>query len=238
MLGFWGLRVSLIVAALAVSTAAWAGDPYYIAPAQADLADILAPPPAQDSPEAKADLREVLAAVKSRTEAAIKHAQADDHKIVFRFADVMGPNFTPENLPFTAQFFQHVYEDGNVIVDTTKAHFQRQRPFVVDPAIKIIVVQKPDYSYPSNHSTFAYEAAILLSLMVPEKRVALFERAADYGHNRVLAGVHFPTDIEGGRITGSVIDNVLLHDARFLADFERSKAEVRAALGLQAANGR
>ena len=50
MLGFWGLRVSLIVAALAVSSPAWAGDPYYIAPAQADLADILAPPPAPDSP--------------------------------------------------------------------------------------------------------------------------------------------------------------------------------------------
>jgi acid phosphatase (class A) len=125
-----------------------------------------------------------------------------------------------------------------VIVDTTKAHFQRQRPFVVDPHIKIIVVQKPDYSYPSNHSTFAYEAAILLAMMVPEKREALFARAADYGHNRVLAGVHFPTDIEGGRITGSVIDNVLLHDPRFLADFERSKSEVRATLGLQAANGR
>jgi acid phosphatase (class A) len=74
--------------------------------------------------------------------------------------------------------------------------------------------------------------------MVPEKKQALFERAADYGHNRVLAGVHFPTDIEGGRITGSVIDNTLLHDPRFMADFERSKVEVRAALGLQAANSR
>jgi acid phosphatase (class A) len=99
MSGFWGLRVSLIAAALAVSSAAWAGDPYYIAPAQADLADILAPPPAPGSPAFKADLRAVLAAVKSRTEAAIAHARADDHKIVFRFADVMGPNFTRKTFP-------------------------------------------------------------------------------------------------------------------------------------------
>jgi acid phosphatase (class A) len=46
--------------------------------------------------------------------------------------------------------------------------------------------------------------------------------------------VHFPTDVEAGRISGSVIDNTLLHDAHFLADFERAKSEVRTALGLNA----
>jgi hypothetical protein len=34
----------------------------------------------------------------------------------------------------------------------------------------------------------------------------------------------------------SVIDNALLHDAHFLIDFERTKSEVRAALGLNAAS--
>jgi acid phosphatase (class A) len=91
-----------------------------------------------------------------------------------------------------------------------------------------------DFSYPSNHSTFAYEAGILLAVMVPEKAAAIFERAADFAHNRVIAGVHFPADIEAGRISASVIDNALLHNAHFLADFERAKSEVRAALGLNA----
>jgi acid phosphatase (class A) len=72
--------------------------------------------------------------------------------------------------------------------------------------------------------------------MVPEKAAAIFARAAEYAHNRVIAGVHFPTDVEGGRIAASVIDNTLLHNPRFEADFAQAKAEVRAALGLTTAN--
>lgn len=231
------LAASLTAAALAVSSAAQARDAFYLNPAEVDLIHVLAPPPAVDSPQENADLQAVLAAVQSRTDAEIKHAQADDQKIVFRFADVMGPNFRPESLPFATQLFQHVYEDGNAATVAAKAYFKRQRPFVVDPDIKIIVVQAPDFSYPSNHSTFAYESGILLAAMVPEKAAAIFERATDYAHNRVIAGVHFPTDVEAGRISGSVIDNVLLHDAHFLADFERAKSEVRAALGLNATSG-
>jgi acid phosphatase (class A) len=230
------LLFSLIAAALAVSSAAKAGDTFYLNPDEVDLIHVLAPPPIADSPAATADLQAVLAAVNSRTTAEIEHAQADDQRVVFRFADVMGPNFRPESLPFAAQLFQHVYQDGNAATVAAKAYFKRQRPFVVDPDIKIIVVQAPDFSYPSNHSTFAYEAGILLAAMVPEKAAAIFERAADYAHNRVVAGVHFPTDVEAGRISGSVIDNALLHDAHFLTDFERAKSEVRAALGFNAAS--
>jgi acid phosphatase (class A) len=232
------LFVSLIAVVVAVSPTAKAGDAFYLNPAEVDLIHVLAPPPIADSPVEKVDLQAVLAAIKTRTDAQIKHVQEDDQRVVFRFADVMGPNFCPESLPFATQFFQHVYEDGNMVTVAAKDYFKRQRPFVVDPDIKIIVIQVPDFSYPSNHSTFAYEAGILLAAMVPEKAAAIFERAADYAHNRVIAGVHFPTDIEAGRISGSVIDNSLLHEAHFLSDFERAKSEVRTALGLNVASSR
>jgi acid phosphatase (class A) len=231
------LFVSLIAAALAVSPAAKAADAFYLNPADVDLVHVLAPPPTEDSPAEASDLQAALAAVNSRTDAQIKSAQADDQRTVFRFADVMGANFRPESLPLATQLFQHVYEDGNGATVAAKAFFKRRRPFVVDPEIQILVVQAPDFSYPSNHSTFAYEAGILLAAMVPEKAAAIFQRAADYAHNRVIAGVHFPSDVEAGRISGSVIDNALLHNDHFRTDFERAKSEVRAALGLNAASG-
>jgi acid phosphatase (class A) len=231
-----GLGLLIAAAFAAPSPAQEAGKSFYLDPADVDLVHILAPPPTPDSPAGKADLEAVLAAVGARTDAEITHVQEDDLRVVFRFADVMGPNFRSDGLPFTTQFFAHVYGDGNAATLAAKSYFKRQRPFVVDPGIKIIVDQKPDFSYPSNHSTFGYEIAILLADMVPEKAAAIFERAADYGHNRVIAGVHFPTDVEGGRIAASVIDNALLHNARFMIDFERAKSEVRAALGLSAAS--
>ena len=232
---FIALIAISLASSAAVSSVARAADTYYISPSEIDLLHILAPPPTPDSAAGKADLQGVLAAVNARTEASIKQAQDDDKRNVFRFADVMGSNFRTENLPLTTQLFQHVYEDGNAATLAAKNTFKRMRPFVVDPEIKIIVVQPPDFSYPSNHSTFGNEAGILLADMVPESAVAIFARAAAYAHNRVVAGVHFPTDVEAGHIAASVIDNTLLHNPRFEADFARAKAEVRAALGLAAA---
>jgi acid phosphatase (class A) len=228
------LTVSIALMAISAASNAIAADTYYISPTEVDLLQILAPPPAPDSPAGKADLQAVIATVDARTDADIKQAQEDDKRTVFRFADVMGPNFNAETLPLTAQLFQHVYEDGNAATLAAKNFFQRKRPFVVDPDIKIIVNQPPDFSFPSNHSTFGNESGILLAAMVPEKANAIFARAAAYAHNRVVAGVHFPTDVEGGRIAASVIDNTFLHNPRFESDFARVKAEVRAALGLDA----
>jgi acid phosphatase (class A) len=224
---------SLIAVAVIWSAIAQAADTTYLDPADVDLIQILGPPPTEDSPAGKADLQAVLAAMNARNDDEIKRVQADDERTVFRFADVMGPNFRTESIPFATQFFHHVYKDGNAATLAVKAYFKRRRPFVVDPRIKILVVQPQDFSYPSNHSTFAFETGILLAAMVPEKASEIFARAADYAHHRVVAGVHFPTDVEAGRISGSVIDNALLHNVHFRTDFERAKAEIRTALGLK-----
>jgi acid phosphatase (class A) len=238
MRGFLSSFIALIVvsAGPAALTQAMAADAYYVSPSEIDLIHILPPPPPPDTPEGKADLEAVHAAVGARTDASVKHAQDDDERSVFRFADVLGPKFKAENLPLTAQLFQHVYQDGNAATLSAKNFFQRKRPFVVDPGIKIVVNQAPDFSYPSNHSTFGNEVAILLAAMVPEKAAAIFARGSDYAHNRVVAGVHFPTDVEAGHTAASVIDNALLHNPHFRSDFEQAKAEVRAVLDLPAAS--
>jgi len=134
---------SLIAAMLAVSaTAQEAGQSFYLNPANVDLVHVLAPPPIPDSPAGKTDLEAVLAAEKSRTDAQIKRVQDDDLRVVFRFADVMGPNFRSDSLPLATQLFKHVYGDGNAATVAAKSYFKRQRPFVVDPDIKIIVVRR------------------------------------------------------------------------------------------------
>lgn len=206
---------------------------YYISPSSVDLVHILAPPPAPDSAAGKADLKAVLEAQRSWTPAIVASAQADAQLSVFRFADVIGPGFKPENLPFTTKFFERISSDETHAVRAAKAYFNRPRPFVVDAGIKPAERLSANASYPSGHATFAYVDAIILADMLPEKAAAIFERAEAYAHNRVIEGVHYPTDLEAGRISGSVIDNVLLHDACFMADYEKARVEVRRALGLQ-----
>jgi acid phosphatase (class A) len=205
---------------------------YYVTPAEVDCAKLLEPPPAPDSAAGKADLKAVLDAQRDRKPGEAARAKADAHLSVFRFADVMGPGFRPENLPFATQFFARTAYDDDNAIEAAKEHFHRPRPFIADRAVNPLLGGSAYESYPSGHATFAYATAILLALMVPEKAGAIFERADQFAENRVIAGVHYPTDLEAGKICGSVIDNVMLHDPSFKADFARATAEVRHALGL------
>jgi acid phosphatase (class A) len=226
------LMLGLALLPLAIGTALAERD-YYINASSVDLSHLLAPPPTPDSAAGKADLQAVRDAQRNWIPAIVASALADAQLSVFRFADVIGPGFKPENLPFTSKFFERVSSDQAQAVRVAKAYFNRPRPFAIDAEIKPVEHLAANASYPSGHATFAYVDAIILADMLPEKATAIFARADAYAHNRVIEGVHYPTDLEAGRISAAVIDNVLLHDAHFMADYEKARAEVRHALGLQ-----
>lgn len=88
------------------------------------------------------------------------------------------------------------------------------------------------YSYPSGHSTYGAVTAILLANMVPEKRRELFARGWDYGESRVVGGVHFPTDVESGRIEATAMVALMMQNAEFRADLAAARVELRRSLGL------
>jgi acid phosphatase (class A) len=87
-------------------------------------------------------------------------------------------------------------------------------------------------SYPSGHAAFAAVCAILLSDMVPEKRVQLFARAADFDHSRLVVGAHFPTDLDAGRVAGTIAAALMMQNAAFQRDYAAARVQLRAALGL------
>jgi len=208
------------------------GTDHYMYPSQIDLVSVLGPPPAPGSVEGQKDLQAVLEAEHARTPMEIVEAKTNSCFSIFAFADVMGPDFEPAKLPFTVAFFQRVFDDGMHGVAAAKKYFNRPRPFVADKQITTVVQQPANASYPSGHATFAYMTAILLADMVPEKAGAIFDRAGAFTRSRLIAGVHYPSDLTAGRIAAAVIDNVLLHDASFQADLAKSRAEVRSAAGL------
>ena len=229
---FAALIIMMLTCALV--SVAEARDTFYIDPSQVALSDVIQPPPVPESQEQKDDLTAVQTMQKNRTEAQIKSAQTDNTLTVFAFVNgMLGPNFNKEKLKITVPFFDRVFIDQIEACLEVKEHFKRQRPFVVDPEIKTIVEQPPNASYPSGDTTTGYVYAIILSMMVPEKAQALFDRAAVYSRNRVIAGVHFPTDIEAGRISAAVIVNMLIQQPLFMRDLERAKKELRQVLELK-----
>jgi acid phosphatase (class A) len=244
-----------MVAMLAVPSVALA-DPY-ITPDQVDFTHLLPAPPAPGSSAGQHDLSEVLRARGDADADERARAEADAQVSIFRFADVLGPKFREgRRLEKTMAFFQHVARDTRPLNSAGKAHWHRDRPFVADPnvypsdPVMLGACNEKDgqagsppmpacphgvsYSYPSGHSTFGVLTAILLAQMVPEKHDALLARGWAYGRARVVNGVHYPTDVEAGRIAASVMAALMMQNAHFRADLIEARAELRSVLGYPA----
>ena len=205
----------------------------FITAKELDLTKFLAPPPANDSAQTKTELAEILTIQVTRTPEMVARAQADAEENVWRFADVLGPKFTKEALPKTEAFFARVAETEGAVVDPAKDVWKRPRPHLYSNLVKPVVPLSKSGSYPSGHATVGTLMAIVLSNMVPEKRGELMARGWEYANNRVIGGIHYRSDIEAGRIAGSLIAEAIWSQADFAAEFAAAKAELRAALGLQ-----
>ncbi|BCG71384.1 acid phosphatase [Mesorhizobium sp. 113-1-2] len=197
-----------------------------------DLTMILPPPPANDSAQTKAELGEVLALQVTRTPEMVANAVADSEENVWRFANVMGPNFTKERLPKFSAFFDRVVETEGAVVDPAKDVWKRPRPHQLSDLVKPAVKLSSSGSWPSGHATVGTMMGIILADMVPEKRAEIMARAAEYAHNREVGGIHYASDVEMGKISGSVIAAVLLNRDDFKAEYEVARAELRSDLGM------
>ena len=230
------LALGAVLLLLSATTALALSDKPYLAESDADFANLLPPPPADGSPGDKRDLQLVLDLQKGLTPERLAKIHADTEQTVYRVAgEVLGASFTKERFPLAGPFFDKVNKDSAVGVRAIKQKYKRLRPFqaskdVQSPADIAAASQGP--TYPSGHGTFGAEVALLLSMMVPEKRAELYARGWQYGEQRIASGVAYPSDWEGGHIGATVMVTLMLQKGEFRADFEAVKAEVRKGLGL------
>lgn len=227
-------RSFLILLLLLLPQYAWTGETHFVSREQIDFSRLLAPPPAVDSLRQKQEMDVLLTLQKERTPAMEAFAQGDAERSVFRFADAVGKNFTAEKLPQTEAFFNTVKENADYLLGPAKAHWDRPRPYASNPDIHPCVKKPGNASYPSGHSTFGTVTSILLANMIPERQTQIYDRAELYRRNREIGGVHYPSDVEAGRIAGTVIAAFLLQNPVFQGEFAKAKAELRAVLGLPA----
>ena len=206
----------------------------YVAPGALDLVTALPPPPAAGSPEERAELDQMLRIQQQRTPVQVERVRADATIAIWRFADALGnpAGFDARHLPITGAFFEHLEREVSADYETAKKTFARPRPYRTEPRLAPVVDKPGSPSYPSGHSTWAHTMAIVLADMVPERKPEIFARAEEYGHNRTVAGVHYPSDVEAGKLSGTVIGAALLASPRFRSDEAAASAELRRSLGL------
>ena len=205
----------------------------FITSQELDLTKYLPAPPADDSAQTKAELKELLEIQATRTPEQEKAAIADAEENVWRFADVMGPDFDAAKLPKTAALFDRIVATEDVVDDHAKKAFNRPRPYMLDEQIHPLLKKSKSGSWPYGHSTIGYLMATVLGEMVPEKRNALFTRAAGYAENRLVAGFHYRSDTVMSRTGAALIAQKMEEQPDFKTEFDAAKAELRAQLGLK-----
>lgn len=244
----------------AVPASALSQNPY-IAPADYDVLHLLPPPPAPGSQAERKDVEAVAELRAASSPERVALAEKDATVGLNAFAGTLAPGFDFAKLPDVEAFVGKVGRDAQFATALGKDCWERPRPFVLDsdihppgtmkqgtlarPGAKNTAPHGPgspcpalgpapqySYSYPSGHSTFGAITAILLSDMVPEKRAALYARGWQFGESRIVGGVHYPTDVDAGRIDATALVAVMMRSPDFRTDLAAAGAELRASLGL------
>jgi undecaprenyl-diphosphatase len=86
----------------------------------------------------------------------------------------------------------------------------RERPFKVYPDIEKLS-EGGSSSFPSGHTLETFAIAVGLSILVPKKKIIIpvFTWAILVAYSRMALGVHYPGDVLGGMIIGSLIGFLL-----------------------------
>ncbi|MBL9096684.1 MAG: phosphatase PAP2 family protein [Alphaproteobacteria bacterium] len=210
----------------------------YLPPGAVDLARVPAPP-AIDSAQDKLDVALMKGSIARADEKRWQKALADDASVYDRFADHLGLTIDRKTLPRLVRLLNRVSEDALAAASEAKKRFPRPRPFQRFALTRVCghaTPPKPDgtpkagTSYPSGHAVVSWTAALVMMETAPAQASALVTRAVDYGESRVVCGVHFPSDIEAGRIVGAAVIDKLFTAPEFRRDLACAKQEVQSVL--------
>jgi membrane-associated phospholipid phosphatase len=95
--------------------------------------------------------------------------------------------------------------DATIAAWDSKYTYNRPRPSVFDPTLKIAIANPNTPSYPSEHAVVAGAAATVLSYLFPARADALASMAEEAAQVWVQAGVSYPSDAKAGLDLGRAV---------------------------------
>ena len=194
---------------------------------------ILPPPPAAGSPLAAADAAIFDETRKLENSPRWQLAQNDDRvnlkALLADFACSTGVDLSSVDAPALTRVLVRSSADLFPLIGAAKDAFKRPRPFAEHEG-PICVMPSEDLaaspSYPSGHTASGWMYALLLAEIDPSHADAIVQRGRAFGESRVVCGVHYYSDIEGGRILASALVAALHGAPEFETDIASARAEM------------
>jgi acid phosphatase (class A) len=228
--GAWFSALAFVLLVVGFAVDRYENKPRFLHAPLEDFATLFAAPPAANSTQTRQELNQLLAIQERRTKAEVDAARADRKTEVWQFAGALG--LSPREmkaLGSLGDLTRLVEDEVRPYVRAAKHRFLRLRPYEIEPRIEPCIDDvRGDLSYPSGHATYGYVMAYLLSDMVPERRPQLMARAKEYAQQRAVCGVHFPGDLEAGRLGAEWLARQFLASAEYQAASSTARRELRA----------
>jgi acid phosphatase (class A) len=182
-------------------------------------------PPEPGSRRDRADFAGLHAWQIQRTEAECARARSEKNPTYEAFFGDSGPYDLPLSRSVKL-IFLGVAADVGVTVTALKHRYKRKRPFKRDRTLKPCIPEPGGKAYPSGHAALGRVYALMLADLVPARRTDYRFRGDEIALDRVIAGVHHPTDIEAGKYLGDEIYARLRKNSAFKKAMKRLRSKL------------
>ncbi len=135
------------------------------------------------------------------------------------------PAWSPRLPKSSVALIRDTGNDTGERIEESKRVWNRSRPYEDDARVKPSIALPTGSSYPAAIAVSARIYAVVLGELFPEKRSELLARGWLIGWGRVMAGVHYPSDVSASLILGDYFAQRLLASPSFRADLAKAKAE-------------
>jgi acid phosphatase (class A) len=186
----------------------------------------LPPPPKKNSPEQKRDESILQKHQATRSPADCERAKTEIFVSLKNFFGKPNGPLDDKVSEKLAPFFEQLRNDGDYFVQLLKKDFPRERPFLYIAMIEPCVGKEVTGAYPSGHAVLAKLYELVLADFFPKEKAALTKRGKQIGDDRVLSGMHHPSDVESGRRIGELIYEELKKSKKYLSDFEENRKKL------------
>lgn len=147
-----------------------------------------------------------------------------------RFGEVMEVNLNPQDYPTLYKLMSRAHKTEQQAGASAKAFFKRVRPYqqYKEPSGVPAAEWPTDFtSYPSGHTHASWLVGMILTAIDPAHTEDIMKVAYELGQSRVIVGFHYQSDVEAGRVVGSITFARLCAEPEFLEMLEKAKKEFR-----------